>query len=282
MNKVRLIREINRPGGCGPLNGQYALQKALRKRGAGWLEIGGTLRHGEIPWFWCWKDRDLAAFYAELGKPFAVGPNVLFEDSRRPCRIAAEERICRAASCRLMFTESDWYRRLIEEHRGANNRGPIVLWPYPIDPLPGRPLPAEYDLLVYVKGRCGPGLVERLGRSFGRVYRLDYGCFCREELFAVARRSRCCAYLSTDDRGPLALAEILLAGCPAIGVPTGAPFIQPGRTGELLDRLRPRACTAAVRRCHRLERRRVAALAAVQFDSERIVDVVLSALGSLA
>ena len=30
---------------------------------------------------------------------------------------------------------------------------PIVLWPYPIYPWPGEPLPAEYDLLIYTKNR---------------------------------------------------------------------------------------------------------------------------------
>jgi len=101
-------------------------------------------------------------------------------------------------------------------------------------------------------------------------------------LFDAARRSRCCLYLSSDDRGPLALAEILLTGCPAVGVPTGAPFIQHGRTGILLDRFRPDGCLDAVARCHHLDRHTVSALAAIQFDTTRIVDTVLAALWKAA
>ncbi len=276
--RVRLIREVTRPGGSGPLNGQYALQKALRARGPKWLRIGGPLAHDEIPWFWCWEDRDAAAACALEGRPFIVGPNVLFEHSRRPCRPAAERYICNAASCRMMFTESAWYRDLIERHRGDNNHAPIVLWPYPIEPKPGGPLPAVHDLLVYAKGDYRPGLVARLRRYVPRMRLLVYGQFTRQDLFDAARRSRCCLYLSSDDRGPLALAEILLAGCPAIGVPTGAPFIQPGRTGVLLDRFRPQACLDAAARCRQLDRQQVATAAEWQFDTARIVDTVIGAL----
>jgi hypothetical protein len=78
----------------------------------------------------------------------------------------------------------------------------------------------------------------------------------------------------------LSPAEILLAGCPAIGVPTGAPFIRPGRTGVLLDRFRPEACIDAVARCHQFDRHTVAAEANRQFDTTEIVDSVLAALHS--
>ena len=278
MRRVRLIREVTRPGGSGPWNGQYALQKALRARQPQWLKIGGLLGDGEIPWFWCWEDRDAAAMCALAGRPFIVGPNVLFEHSRRPCRVPAEREICNATSCRLMFTESAWYRDLIEKHRGERNRAPIVLWPYPIDPKPGGPLPAEHELLVYAKGAYRRGLVARLKRRFPRLRLLVYGQFARRELFEAARRSRCCLYLSHDDRGPLALAEILLAGCPAIGIPTGAPFIEHGHTGVLLERFRPQACIDAVASCRQFDRHTVAAAAAEQFDTTRIVDKVVSAL----
>jgi hypothetical protein len=278
MQCVRLIREVTRSGGSGPWNGQYALQKALRARRPTWLKIGGILQDGEIPWFWCWEDRDAAARCAITGRPFVVGPNVLFENRRRPCRVPAEREVCDAQSCRLMFTESDWYRDLIERHRGSKNRAPIVLWPYPIDPKPGGPLPAEHDLLIYVKGNHRKGFVDRLIRRGRRVRLLTYGQFTRQGLFDAARRSRCCLYLSDRDRGPLALAEILLAGCPTIGVPTGASFVRHGRTGVLLCRFNLEACIEAVARCHELDRRSVAALAAEQFDTNRVVDTVLGAL----
>jgi len=280
MPRIRLLREVTRPGRFGPVNGQYALQKALRERLPGWLAIGGRLRDGEIPWIWSWQDRQAAVAYAAAGRPFVVGPNVLFADSRRPCRAPGERAICRAASCRLMFTESAWYRDLIERYRGRRNRAPIVVWPYPIDPAPGGPLPAEYDLLIYAKSGYDEPLIRLLRRRFPRTYVLRYGGFTRPVLLNVARRSRCCLYLSDDDRGPLALAEILLSGCPAVGLPTGAPFIRPGTTGATIADFTPQACIDAVLRSHQFARPTVAATAAAQFDTARIVDTVLGALKS--
>ena len=120
--RFRLIRAVSAPTGRGPGNGQFALQAALRRRGPPWLAIGGPLRPGEIPWFWSWEDRETAALCARTGQPFVAGPNILFAQSRDPCRLEAEREICRAASCRMLFTESEWYRQLIEEHRGPANR----------------------------------------------------------------------------------------------------------------------------------------------------------------
>ena len=278
MSNIRLIRAVDCPGNHGPWNGQFALQKALSARPLDWLAIGGPLEDGEIPWFWCWLDRAAAAMCGANGRPFVVGPNILFDNSRQPCRVPAEREILNAASCRLMFTESDWYRRLIEKHRRPNNHAPIVIWPYPIDPKPGGPLSPEYDLLVYAKSGYRNRRLARLRRTYRRSLVIRYGRYRRRELFDAARRSRACVYLSDDDRGPLALAEISLAGCPAVGIPTGAPFIQHGRTGIFLDRLDATACIEAVEDCHELDRPGVAALAAEQFDTDRIVDTVLASL----
>jgi len=127
------------------------------------------------------------------------------------------------------------------KHRGPANTSPIVTWPYSIDPSPGEPLPDEYDLLVYSKNGHRPGLLEHLCELFPRHVVLHYGQYKRDQLFEAARRSRACAYLADDDHGPLALQEILLAGCPVVGVRTGAPFIQDGVTGVFVDRLPPGA-----------------------------------------
>jgi hypothetical protein len=282
MPTIRLIREVREPGGSGPWNGQYALQRALRRDAPDWLRIGGALSAGEIPWFWCWLDGDAAAACAQTGHPFVAGPNILFADSRRPCRLPAERAICAAASCRLLCTESVWYRDLIEAHRGPANRAPIVLWPYPIDPQPSGPLPAEFELLIYQKGACRRRLIEELMRRFPRSRLTVYGQYRRAELFDAARRSRCCAYLSDDDRGPLALAEILLAGCPAVGIRRGAPFIQAGRTGFFVECLQWQQCSRAIEQCHALDRRAVAALAAEQFDARRTVATIIRSLADTA
>ncbi|MGD0897973.1 MAG: hypothetical protein ABR915_09050 [Thermoguttaceae bacterium] len=281
MPTIRLIREVRAPSGRGPGNGQYALQRAIRASAPEWLKIGGPLRDGDIPWFWSWEDREPAALCARTARPLVAGPNILFADSRHPCGIEAEREICRAASCRLLFTESPWYRDLIHRHLGPANHAPIVVWPYPIDPRPGNPLPAEYDLLIYEKSGVCREVIDALCRLWPRSVRLRYGRYRREHLFEAARRSRCCLYCSDDDRGPLALAEILLTGCPAIGLPTGAPFVQDGRTGVLLPRFETEACRQAVALCHGLDRREVAAHAVGQFDTATIVATIVQSLAGI-
>jgi hypothetical protein len=109
-------------------------------------------------------------------------------------------------------------------------------------------------------------------------------------LFEAARRSRACAYLADDDHGPLALQEILLAGCPVVGVRTAAPFVNDDVTGVLVDRLPPGAkcvandadevaLVAGIQRGLEMRRDEVRASAAEAFGTERIVDRILLALG---
>jgi len=282
MRRVRLIREVHRPTGRGPGNGQYALQRLLRRRideGLDWLSLGGPPQPGELPWFWSWEDRALAVRWSGCREPFVQGPNTLFLQSKRPRIDALECALLDAASCRTMFTESPWYQELIRRHRGPENRSPIVLWPYPIDPRPSGPAPlARHDLLIYVKGGDFGGLCEHLRARFRSCRVIRYGGYRREDLWNLARHSRSCCYLADDDRGPLALAEILLCGCPTAGLLTGAPFVEPGRSGFFVEPSTPPRWIEAIERCHGLDRHEVAGRAAVQFDGARIVDTVLAAL----
>jgi hypothetical protein len=108
-------------------------------------------------------------------------------------------------------------------------------------------------------------------------------------MFEAARRSRACAYLADDDHGPLALQEILLAGCPVIGVRTGAPFIQDGVTGVFVDRLPPGAkcvksdgdmvdllhLATAVNFALGIDRHTVRATASWSFSTHQIADTVI-------
>ncbi len=174
-------------------------------------------------------------------------------------------------------------------HREPTNQSPIILWPYPIDPWPGEPLPDEYDLLIYAKNGHRPQLLEHLAEVFPRHVQIHYGRYQREELFEAARRSRACAYLADDDHGPLALQEILLAGCPTVGVRTGAAFVRDGVTGVLVERLPPGAkCVAndgdaaalttfleAIERARSINRRDVRAVAAESFSTEAIADRIM-------
>jgi hypothetical protein len=279
---VRLIREVLAPTGNGPGNGQYALQRALQRRideGVDWLRIGGQPRPGELPWYWSWQDRPDAARWSSHGRPFVQGPNMVFLNSRAPRADALERRLLDTPACRLWFTESAWYRDLIAAHRGPESIGPIVLWPYPIDPRPTGPAPsARWDLLLYLKNGFFPGLADALRARFSQTAVIRYRNFQRTELWEIARQARCCAYLADDDRGPLALSEMLLCGCPTVGLATGVPFVQTGRTGVVLSGRNPTEWIAAVKRCHGLDRPHVAATAAAMFDTRRIVDTVLAAL----
>lgn len=293
---VELIGPVDAPGGNGPTNGMYALQKALRRRineGLDWLSIKSLpASKGALPWFWHWDDRRYAMWWDAKGQPFVQGPNMLFTFSGSP-RIDVEEcALLDAANCRAMFCHIEWYRDLIAKHRGPANQSPIVLWPYPIDPWPGEPLPDEYDLLIYAKNGDRPQLLEHLAEIFPRHIQIHYGQYRREQLYDAARRSRACAYLADDDHGPLALQEILLAGCPTVGVRTGAAFVSHGVNGFLVERLPPgQQCVVsdedaarlaqymeALRQAQGLDRHAVRADAVDRFSSLRIVDSVLAAL----
>jgi hypothetical protein len=229
------------------------------------------------------------------GQPFVQGPNMLFTNSGTP-RIDREEcALLDAANCRAMFCHSEWYRDLIAKHRGSANQSPIMLWPYPIDPLPGEPLPDEYDLLIYAKNGHRPQLLEHLAELYPRHIQIHYGQYKREQLFEAARRSRACAYLADDDHGPLALQEILLAGCPAVGVRTGAPFVRDGFTGYMVERLPPgRQCvenegdeaalvdylsTLAI--ALNMKRQGIRAAAECEFRANAIVNSMITALDRL-
>ena len=137
-----------------------------------------------------------------------------------------------------------------------------------------------------------PQLLEHLAEVFPRHIQIHYGQYQREQLFEAARRSRACAYLADDDHGPLALQEIMLAGCPTVGVRTGDSLIQPDVTGFWVNRLPPgRACVEsaedeaalaayldAIHQAQSFDRAEVRFRAAERFATGRIVDVLLAKL----
>jgi len=114
----------------------------------------------------------------------------------------------------------------------------------------------------------------------------------REQLFEAARRSRACTYPADDDHGTLAMQEILLAGCPVVGVRTGAPFIENVSTGVLVERLPPGGkCIAnepeqvaldaymnSIHGAMEWDRQSVRAATAEEFGTERVVEQMDGAL----
>jgi hypothetical protein len=207
-----------------------------------------------------------------------IGPNMLFDDCDAPGRSAGERELCRAASCRLQFTESAWYRELILAHCGPAMKAPVVLWPYPLDPLPGGPTAPRYDLLIYEKSGFDPALPERLARRWPASVRVRYGRYQRAKLAELARRSRTCVYLSGSDRGPLALTEVLTSGCPAVGVPRGSPWLADSRLGRQVATLDFTALCDAIGETLSMDRDAVRAAALERFAADAVVQTVLRAL----
>ena len=101
-------------------------------------------------------------------------------------------------------------------------------------------------------------------------------------------------YLADDDHSPLALQEILLAGCPTVGVRTGASFVRTGETGVVVDRLPPgRQCAEsdddvraladfmeAMEQAQVMDRHSVRDRASDVFDTNRIVDSIITTVNT--
>jgi hypothetical protein len=146
-------------------------------------------------------------------------------------------------------------------------------------------------------GAPTPGLFAQLADSAARSVALGreqtLGRIQKVQNFR-ARRSRACAYLADDDHGPLALQEILLAGCPTVGVRTGASFVRDGGTGVVVERLPPgRQCVEtdkdvralavfmeAIEQAQAMDRHSVRERAAERFATHRIIDDLVSTLNT--
>jgi len=276
---VRLMREVREPGGSGPWNGMYALQQLLRSRAPDWLEIGGDPSDDELCWFWNWQDIDLVLEWINRRLPFLLGPNVIFAWSGNPGGGHGEKEILETPSCRAFMCHSAWYADLIRGALGPRSTAKIICWPYPIWAQPAGPEPDEHDVLIVDKSSGGRVLLEAAIRAnFPNAATVRYGAFARQELYELARRSRTCVYLCDDESGGLATAEIMLAGCPVIGIERGAPFVLSGSTGFRVEQLAPDPVLHAIRTCHNFDRQKVRAAAQRIFDGDRIARAVIEAL----
>ena len=234
--KFQLVGPVNEPTGDGPFNGMYALQKSLRQIGSDILEIAPPpIRKGCIPWFWFCGSRKMAARYAKANLPFIQGPNMVFDNSFSPRGGPYEPEILDSPACLLHITHPGWYLEHVRKHLGPDNPGNMLSIPYPIDPLPDEPEEAEYDLLIYKKSNAYPELIASAQHKYPRNILVEYGHFLRLDLYEKARKSRCCLYVCNDESGGLAAQEIMLSGCPIIGIKRGSPLIIDGQTGLYLD-----------------------------------------------
>ena len=188
-----------------------------------------------------------------------------------------------APSVLLSITESNWYADLL---RGTcrGNKAPILVVPYPIYPRPEGPLPIEHDVLLYVKNTpefMGAFNAIRRG-GWKNTAMVTYGHYRRDDMIDLARRSRACVYCSTDDRGPLAGAEIALAGCPLIGIPHGCPWASIPGLGVEIPNFSRQNIQQGLERAVQMNRTKVREAALAFWDPDRIVKIILDALEPIA
>jgi hypothetical protein len=284
MDTIRLIRQQKAPGRSGPEQGMFVLQRALASNLPEWLAIGGKLQPHDIPWYWHWDDAAEAALRASTGRPVIVGPNILFRNSRKPRSTAEEQGVCDGPGCLALVTESTWYAELIRDQLCQFNRAQILVWPYPVElPEPSDHCNDEerYDVLIYRKSGCDDATIESIWNRWPRCREIRYGSYRRQRLIDAAARSRVCFYCSDDDRGPLALAEILMTGCPAVGISRGAPWIVDGVNGYQCDRLDNDGVLDALARAMEVSRETAAMTAMEWFSPDRVAAQAVSLLGSL-
>jgi hypothetical protein len=278
---IRLMREASEAGDRGPANALYALQKLLRSLSPDWLQIGGTLRQGEIAWFWSCYDMALAIQLEGQSVPYVLGPCVFFGERLHPCKEPMERVLLSGRHCVGLITESRVYAELIAENKQWPNSAPVFAIPSPVDPHPDGPKPATRDLLIYRKSGHDDLLADAMQKRYPSSVVIQYGSYRREDLYEAARTSRACLYLSDDDRGPIALAEILLAGCPSVGIQAVAPWIQLGLTGFPVERLDEASLCLGVEHCLSMSRERVRQAAKQMFDPQDIAAQYLDALQSI-
>ena len=70
------------------------------------------------------------------------------------------------------------------------------------------------------------------------------------------------------------MAEILLSGCPAVGVPRGAPWIVDGQTGFQVQAFDFPSLCAAIEQAMQLDRQAVRAAARERFDADATVQTI--------
>lgn len=280
---VQLIRPILAPGRDDFSIGMHTLQKSLRQRikgGLDWLEIKDLpAERGALAWFWHYTDRSYANWWNDQGQPFVQGPNMLFLNSDNPRIDLDENRLLDASNCKGMICLSTWYSDLINQHKGPSNTSTVFNCPYPIDVDPGGPTDIKYDLLIFSKNVHRPQLLEYLAEQFPRCILFHNG-FQRGALLQAARSSRACVYLAENDHGSMILSEILLTGCPVVGVRNGAAFVDEGTTGLIVEQFPPGPkCFQSDRDSASLTQLRNAIRAAEEMSHERVRDAAMSTFG---
>jgi hypothetical protein len=232
---------------------------------------------------WSYEDAKIAVACETLGLPYVCGPNVLFNNSRKPGFTPDERELLGGKNCVLAFTESAWYAELIRESCPTQPGLPIAIFRYPIDPPVPEPKRIEWDVLLYLKdNRLANAVLDMKDLPWKKSKIIVYGRYERKELIYTAQRSRCCLYVCTDDRGPLGAAEIALAGCPLVGIERGCPWVTNPAIGVRLTTFHREQVIAGYLRAIKMRRGEVKAAAEEFFSTAATVRTILEYLEKIS
>jgi len=190
----------------------------------------------DILWAPTYCDTPALLDWIRAGREVAIGPNVVFADSRRPGAGPHEPEILAYDRYRAIFFLSRWYAELGRSHFRQQTRHRLVDFPLPFSwrAGPWRTV-IDRDAMVYLKG--GPAeeaVAAQIAETFPTAALVRYGAFTRERLLQAARTSRACFYVSREDHYPLAAVEIGLMGCPIISDERSCPVALHGLTGVVV------------------------------------------------
>jgi hypothetical protein len=175
----------------------------------------------------------LIAQFMREGRPFAIGPNVAFQNSQMPGCDVAERQLLLCQNFAAIFTLSRWYSALQQKHFAQKSKHFILDYPLPREWIDdGWGGDRLHDAMIFLKGgQCERAIGAELSTHFASGRSIRYGEYNRHDLFTAARTSRTCFYISREDHYPLAAVEIALMGCPIISDEKSCPVLQHGVNG---------------------------------------------------
>ncbi len=180
----------------------------------------------------------IAKFMAE-GRPFAIGPNVLFGHSQHPGAYGIEPQLLAYQNFAAVFTLSRWYSALQQKHFTQKSKHFILDYPLPQSwiPLANNKISERFvsSGMIFRKGGAAEqGIAVAIKMLLPANFHLTeiiYGRYSRSDLFYAAKCSPVCFYISSEDHYPLAAVEIGLMGCPIISDEKICSVVQHGITG---------------------------------------------------
>ena len=220
-----------RPGGLASTSGPTVLGAAISECLSGderFAPIDGTESGAnDVIWIPTYADTARLMQAIRAGRRVAIGPNVVFANSRAPGSALHEKEILAYENYAAIFFLSRWYSELARLHFKQQHGHVLLDFPLPAtwtrEPWTAK---IEADALIYVKGGAVENAIaDQLAARFPNHVRIDYGAYERGQFLDAARTSRVCFYLSHEDHYPLASVELGLMGCPIVSDEKSCPVL---------------------------------------------------------